>query len=306
VREEGGGVNPRPTPLPVKIDGVPLALRNERRWVVWSYAWEEARKKWVKRPRGKTNDPATWTSFEDALGTYRAGRADGIGFCLGDGWAGADLDHCRDATGAVDPRADLVIEKLAPAYVEVSPSGTGFKAFGRAERIGFQLDFRETPMKATAWVSGRFFAVTGHGFGDPTAEITRAIEFWTPAKSPMADSSRPPWVLAGDEGRKHIRSGFDGAASLSDDQLLRLIAGSAQGNKFLRLWQGGQGPAGPLEYASHSEADLALCSLLAFWTGYDEARVERLFRRSDLMRDKWDVPSYRRATLARALMRRVA
>ncbi len=39
-------------------------------------------------------------------------------------------------------------------------------------------------------------------------------------------------------------------------------------------------------YTSQSEADLALCNFLAFWTGGDAARIDRLFRRSGLYRPK--------------------
>jgi primase-polymerase (primpol)-like protein len=45
-------------------------------------------------------------------------------------------------------------------------------------------------------------------------------------------------------------------------------------------------------YESHSEADLALCSLLAFWTGGDRSRIDRLFGQSGLMREKWDEVHY--------------
>ena len=41
-------------------------------------------------------------------------------------------------------------------------------------------------------------------------------------------------------------------------------------------------------YPSQSEADLALCNLLAYWTGSDRERVDRLFRQSGLWRPKWD------------------
>jgi len=41
-------------------------------------------------------------------------------------------------------------------------------------------------------------------------------------------------------------------------------------------------------YPSQSEADMALCSLLAFWTGGDATQMDRLFRNSGLMRPKWD------------------
>jgi primase-polymerase (primpol)-like protein len=33
---------------------------------------------------------------------------------------------------------------------------------------------------------------------------------------------------------------------------------------------------------------MALCSLLAFWTGGDASQMDRLFRNSGLMREKWD------------------
>ena len=39
---------------------------------------------------------------------------------------------------------------------------------------------------------------------------------------------------------------------------------------------------------SASEADMALAEILAFWCGGDAEQMDRLFRRSGLMRDKWD------------------
>jgi putative DNA primase/helicase len=41
-------------------------------------------------------------------------------------------------------------------------------------------------------------------------------------------------------------------------------------------------------YASRSEADLALCGALAFWTRGDPEQIDRLFRRSALYRAKWN------------------
>lgn len=69
------------------------------------------------------------------------------------------------------------------------------------------------------------------------------------------------------------------------------------GAKFDRLWNGDT-----TEYASHSEADQALCNLLAFWTGGDPHRVERLFYESGLVRDKWrDREDYRDRTIRKAI-----
>ena len=41
-------------------------------------------------------------------------------------------------------------------------------------------------------------------------------------------------------------------------------------------------------YPSQSEADLALCSKLAFWFQKDAERVDKIFRMSSLLRPKWD------------------
>ena len=41
-------------------------------------------------------------------------------------------------------------------------------------------------------------------------------------------------------------------------------------------------------YTSHSEADMALCNMLAFWTNRDADQMDRIFRSSGLMREKWD------------------
>lgn len=55
----------------------------------------------------------------------------------------------------------------------------------------------------------------------------------------------------------------------------------------------------------HSSADMALCNHLAFWCAGDEARMDRIFRASGLMRDKWDSgrggTTYGRQTIERAV-----
>ena len=56
---------------------------------------------------------------------------------------------------------------------------------------------------------------------------------------------------------------------------------------------------------AESAADLAICNLLAFYTRHDADQMDRLFRQSGLMRDKWDSrrndSTYGRDTMARAI-----
>ena len=56
-------------------------------------------------------------------------------------------------------------------------------------------------------------------------------------------------------------------------------------HKFSRLWGGDTSG-----YDTPSEATAALCLMLAYWTDKDPGRMDRLFRQSGLMRDKWDRP----------------
>ncbi|ELY66174.1 hypothetical protein C489_13498 [Natrinema versiforme JCM 10478] len=74
---------------------------------------------------------------------------------------------------------------------------------------------------------------------------------------------------------------------LDDEELLEKAMNASNGTKFERLWNGNM--AG---YESQSEADMALCCLLAFWTGGDHTRVDQLFRQSGLLREKWDEVHY--------------
>ena len=72
-----------------------------------------------------------------------------------------------------------------------------------------------------------------------------------------------------------------------------------QQNTFMKLWMGNTDG-----YTSHSEADLALCGMLATESG-DFDQIDRIFRKSGLMRPKWDQKrgrqTYGEATIERAL-----
>ena len=74
---------------------------------------------------------------------------------------------------------------------------------------------------------------------------------------------------------------------LEDEDLLEKATSASNGEKFERLWNGNT--AG---YDSQSEADMALCCLLAFWTGGDRTQMDQLFRQSGLLREKCDEVHY--------------
>jgi primase-polymerase (primpol)-like protein len=85
-------------------------------------------------------------------------------------------------------------------------------------------------------------------------------------------------------------------AERTDEEVIQLAKGARNTAKFEALMSGDTSG-----YPSHSEADQALISLLAFLT-QDEEQLDRLFRRSGLCRDKWTGRAdYRRRTIQRAL-----
>jgi hypothetical protein len=231
----------------------------------------------------RSTDAATWESFGTALAWYQANRTriDGIGFVFAtdDAFAGIDLDDCRDPqTGAILPWAIQVIAAIG-SYAEISPSGTGVKLFvkGRIPAGGNRKGNIEM------YDSGRYFAVTGRRLENAPATVE-------PRQAELDQLHAR--IFNGPEAAKN--------AAFPDEEIVRLAGKAANGEKFRRLW------AGEVScYGSASEADLALCGMLAFWTGPDAARIDAMFRRSGLMRAKWDEKrgdqTYGQLTIAKAL-----
>jgi hypothetical protein len=70
---------------------------------------------------------------------------------------------------------------------------------------------------------------------------------------------------------------------LTDEEILEKARTAENHKEFNLLWEGKWQEAG---YPSQSEADLALCCMLAFWSGKNKEQMDRLFRNSGLFREK--------------------
>jgi hypothetical protein len=264
----------------ISIDDIPPDIVGARRWLVWR--WEKRNGKQTKPPYqasapdvpASSTDPQTWSSVENALGAVEHGRADGIGIALGDGLAGMDLDGCREPeTEVIAPWAIEIIQAI-DSYTEVSPSGTGVKIFLRGTLPAGSTRRRKGAIEM--YDSERYFTVTGeHLAGMPTTLEERTAEF--------AALYVRIFGVDGKSERCKPQSSGGATSRLADDELLRLAHDAANGPKFTALWK-----CDLSGYTSQSEADAALCSILAFWSGCDRAQMDRLFRRSALMREKWD------------------
>jgi hypothetical protein len=326
--------NLRPTPLPVLADSIPEWLKSAPRWLVWRYKWKPPKKKaagkWDKPPlcakNGKaasSTDPATWSTFDDAVAAYRAGGFDGVGVVVhkhdqltadgellplpdseckcghADDLIVLDLDKCRDpATGALQPWAAEIVAEVA-SYSEVSPSNCGVRIIARGRKPGERCRDGLFEMYET----GRYVTVTGRRLPDTPADVNERQEaivrlydrkFTKEASFAASKSKGLGKLRAGGSRRKTS----DGPPNLTDDQVLDHCRRAANNGKFNSLWAGDIAGYGD----DDSAADGALSCLLAFFTR-DFGQIERIFDQSTLgKRDKWrDRGDYRRMTIDTAL-----
>ncbi|MDS0476815.1 hypothetical protein [Natrinema sp. 1APR25-10V2] len=275
----------------VDTDYVPDALQDEDQWVCWRTETRDGTTTKVPVEPGtgcyaRVSAPETWRDYRTTREYARqTDEVDGIGFVFtaADPYAGVDLDTCRDAdTGAVENWVTDVLQRL-DSYTEVSPSGTGFHVIvegtvpgGGNRSNGLELYDRD-----------RYFTVTGDRVPGTPTEVAERYDA-------LAALHHDYIAETGVETPAPSRT----AVPVSDEELLEKARTAANGDKFEQLYYRGDTSG----YPSHSEADLALCSLLAFWTGGDPQRIERLFDQSGLAREKWrDRPDYRERTIQTAI-----
>jgi len=259
---------------------LPVELRELPQWVLWRYEDRDGKRTKVpyrtdkpKVPASST-DPSTWSTHADALRTADADGVDGIGFVFAesDPYTGIDFDHCVDGED-INPHVANVMRQL-DSYSEFSPSGTGLHVIIRAEVNGDRRRTGNTPWDGEFenYDRGRFFCMTGRHIRDTPRTINDRQQQLDAVRArifaPKAERKPPPVVTI---------------ASADNRELLALARNAKNGPKFASLYD-----AAEHSYGSDSEADLALCDLLAFWCGSDVSRIDQLFRGSARMREKWD------------------
>jgi putative DNA primase/helicase len=264
---------------------IPDELKVLPQWVCWQSVEDENRPDHIKKipinpktgGQAQSNNPDTWTTFDIAL--QASEKLSGIGFMFASGYFGVDIDDVegdieeyRLINGDTSVRNILVefIYSLR-SYAEFSVSGRGLHMIckGTLPSGGRRRDNVEMYEK------GRFFVMTGDIAG-PFTEIAECTETIKPLHEKYIGGGFIPGISKFQTTQAPV--------ILEDAKLLELARASKQGQVFTDLYDGRWENCFP----SQSEADMSLCSMLAFWTGKREDQMDRIFRSSGLMREKWD------------------
>jgi len=302
---------PRPEPLPILFDNIPGELRYLNHWLLWRYEWKEGKDgkpgKWDKPPMQPNGNFAsstarlTWSPFQVVKEAYERGLSlpvddslhfDGVGFVPAKMSQAenilqfGDLDKCRDKeTGQLSPEAKADLD-LIKSYCEISPSGTGIRFIAKgaphypAGKDGGKNGGIEL------YQARHYLTITGHRLEEYPATIeTRTGE--------LNEFYNQHFGAAEDESDQPKES--PQPTKLTDDQIICLASEAANAKKFMALMDGDISG-----YKSHSEADQALCNILAFYTT-SEGQIDSIFRRSGLYREKWVREDYRESTIQNAI-----
>lgn len=269
-----------------KIENLPAKLRETGLFCCWRYEEGAGDKKPRKVPynprtggRAQSNNPDTFAPLEVAMAA--SGSYDGLGVGVFNSLGAIDIDHCIEETGEISEMAVAVMSKMQ-AYTEYSPSGRGLRILFNAS--GFQYDkakyyIKNDDLGLEVYIAGntsRFVTLTGNTLtsdwdleerGEQLAEVLEKYMI-RPAKATPPVTPRKP-------------------VELDDLGLIEQAKRGRNGTEFTALWAGDTSAYG----GDESRADLALCNALAWWTNRDAERVDRLFRQSGLMREKWDRPT---------------
>lgn len=250
------------TAISLNQAGIPDELKNIHQWVCWKIEYKKGKPTKVPvNPKTKgnaiPNNSSTWSSFEQALQTYNSNKnlLNGIGFVFtkDDDFVGVDLDKCIGEKGNIESWALDIINTLN-SYTEYSPSGKGFHIIVKGDKIGNKN--RKNGIEI--YKTGRYFTITGANFPNTPLAINHRQEELDKVYKDTFDTDN--------KETKRVNNKFSQNAKFES-----LFAGN---------WKG--------YYESQSEADLALCSHLAYKNNGDYNAVDNEFRSSGLMRDKWD------------------
>ena len=141
----------------INYDNIPQELRELKQWVCVAGDRKVPMQALTYAAASSTN-PATWSSFEDAVLSVKLGLHDYIGFVFNDnGIVGIDIDDGYTEDGSTSTLATDIIGRCW-SYTEKSKSGRGFHIFVRGD-VPFKG--KNNLAGVEVYKNARFFIMTG-------------------------------------------------------------------------------------------------------------------------------------------------
>jgi hypothetical protein len=235
----------------------------------------------------------------------------GVGFLFtaNDPFFFVDLDKCLNADNITWSSVAMdILARLPSAAVEVSQSGRGLHIFSQYSGAPPKHSCKNIPLGLELYTEGRFVALTGDntigsaGY-DHSAHLRNVIDTYFAPKSATKDQE---WTTEPVESW----TGTDDDDELIERALKTGGGGAIFGDKatFKHLWECDEDALGKAypdiegqRAYDGSSADAALAQHLAFWTGNNCERIQKLMEMSAMVRDKWDREDYLMRTITRAV-----
>ena len=272
---------------------VPDEMKKRPNWVVVKTWWNADKGKYNKRPvncnsdkgeYAESDNPETWTTFDNALKYLKEKGGTTIAYALDgkDNVSCIDLDHCYDENGQPTVLAKEILSKCGKTYIEKSVSGNGLHIFGKTSGMDIRTFSKDGDLEF--YQKEHFIAMTGDG-----TVYTKLESFDTPEMKEFLSrkcDKREEW--------KGVCKGVNGLSTMTDRDVVEKASNAKNGDKFKRLY------AGEDLQNNHSNSDMSLMNLLAYWCNGDKEQMLRIFATSGLFRPNKS-PDYYEGTAIKAL-----
>ena len=267
-------------------------------WLCWNYVNRDGKMK--KMPISASGNATgtdafhkdTWVSFDEAKAAMEKNHYSGVGFVIPNGFFFLDIDHMN----IDEPYVKMMLERF-DSYAEYSVSGGGIHIYGKfdvsrlptyTDKDGkLRLDkayYMKNPNNNTEL----YFGGLTNRFAVYTDDVIRDM--------PLRDCTDAVLLTLKNNMLRTQKERHSEKHEVGDKSLFNIVCNlrkQKNGEKFSRLYDDGDYS----DFGTQSEADCALCAMIAFRTGPDPTLIDKVFRSSALYREKWEREDYRDATI---------
>ena len=254
-----------------------------------------------------------WVTNDGVASADQKKKFDGIGFILPAGYFLLDIDD----RSLDDPLAKELLARFS-TYMETSVSGHGIHVIGKCDldkiptetkrdgklQVSSVFYVKNPNNHVELYIGGRtdrYATFSGKAISDvPVQDCTDAVLETLEKNMRRSGSAFEP-----NPNVTGKPSDQDQGVELTPEEMefeaagiITALRNQKNGDKFSRLYDRGDTSG----YGSQSEADLALCTLIAYRAGNDPALVDNIFRSSALYRDKWEREDYREETIRKGIL----